>query len=83
MLTFKALHSQTLQYICELLNWYTSLRPLRSASTTSLVPNRNRTVRYGRRLLAAALWNTMPEELRNAVNVVHFKRLLKLHFMRL
>ena len=32
---------------------------------------------------AAALWNTMPEELRNAVNVVHFKRLLKLHFVRL
>ena len=86
VLTFKALHSQTPQYICELLNWYTPSRPLRSASTTSLVPNRNRTVRYGRRLLdtsAAALWNTMPEELRNAVNVVHFKRLLKRHFMRL
>ena len=74
------------QYICKLLNWYTPSRLLRSASTTSLVPNRNRTVRYGRRLLdtsAAALWNTMPEELRNAVNVVHFKRLLKRHFMRL
>ena len=87
VLTFKALHSQTQQYICELLNWYvTPSRPLRSASTTSLVPNRNRTVRYGRRLLdtsAAALWNTMPEELRNAVNVVYFKRLLKRHFMRL
>ena len=86
VLTFKALHSQTPQYICELLNWYTPSRPLRSASTTSPVPNRNRTVRYGRRLLdtsAAALWNTMPEGLRNAVNVVHFKRLLKRHFMRL
>ena len=86
VLTFKALHSQTPQYICESLNWYTPSRPLRSASTTSLVPNRNRTVRYCRRLLdtsAAALWNTMPEELRNAVNVVHFKRLLKRHFMRL
>ena len=71
---------------CRYLIWYTPSRPLRSASTTSLVPNRNRTVRYGRRLLdtsAAALWNTMPEELRNAVNVVHFKRLLKRHFMRL
>ena len=46
----------------------------------------HRTVRYGRGLLdtsAAALRNTMPEELRNAVNVVHFKRLLKRHFMRL
>ena len=41
VLTFKALHSQTPQYICELLNWYTPSRPLRSASTTSLVPNRN------------------------------------------
>ena len=47
-----------------------TVKPLRSASTTSLVPNRNRTVRYGRRLLDTsekALWNTMPEELRNAV----------------
>ena len=86
VLTFKALHSQTPQYICELLNWYTPSRPLRSASTTSLVPDRNRTVRYGRRLLdtsAAALWNTMPEELRNVVNVVQFKRQLKRHFIRL
>ena len=87
VLTFKALYSQTPQYICKLLNWYTPSRPLCSAYTTSLVPNRNRTVRYGRRLLdtsAAPLWNTMPEELRNAVNVVvHFKRLLKRHFMRI
>ena len=47
VLTFKALHSQTPQYICKLLNWYTPSRPLHSASsTTSLVPNRNRTVIY-------------------------------------
>ena len=50
------------------------------------LPNRNRTVRYDSRLLdtsAATVWNIMPEEFRNAVNVVHFKRLLTLHFIRL
>ena len=49
------------------------------------LPNRNRTVRYGSRLLdtsAATVWNIMPEDFRNAVNVVHFKRLLTLHFIR-
>ena len=50
-------------YICDMLNWYQPARALRSASTTSLVPNRNRTIRYGRRLLdtsSAALWNPLP-----------------------
>ena len=47
-----------------------------SIYTTSLVTNRNRSVRCGRRLLdtsAAVLWNTMPEEYKNAVNVIYLK----------
>ena len=48
VITFKALHSQVPSYMCDLLHWYTPARTLRSASTTSLVPNRNKTVRYGK-----------------------------------
>ena len=46
MITYKALHNDAPTYICELLNWYHPSRALRSASTTSLVPSRNRTVKY-------------------------------------
>ena len=43
---YKALHTAAPSYQCELLNWYQPPRPLRSTSTTSLVPNKNKTVRY-------------------------------------
>ena len=48
---FKALHSQMPPYMCNLLYWHTPTRTLRSASTTSLVPNQSKTVRYGKRQL--------------------------------
>ena len=82
MLTFKVLHRQAPPYICELFHWYTPARPLRSASTTSLVPKRNKTVRYGRRMIdtsSASLWNSLPNNIKCARNVLHFKRLAKLH----
>ena len=50
-MTYKALHHNAPTYICDMLNWCQPARTLQSASTTSLVPNRNRTIRYGRRLL--------------------------------
>ena len=80
VLTFKVLHNNSPQYICELLQWYTPSRALRSASTTSLVPNRSRTIRYGKRLIgtsAATLWNAQPNHIKSARNVIQFKRLLK------
>ena len=48
VMTFKALHLDAPQYIIDLSHWYSLVRPLRSSSTTSLVPNRNRTIRYGK-----------------------------------
>ena len=48
---YKALHTSAPSYQCELLNWYQPPRQLRSASTTSLVPNKNKTLRFGRRVL--------------------------------
>ena len=82
MLTFKVLHRQAPPYICELFHWYTPARPLRSASTTSLVSKRNKTVRYGRRMIdtsSATLWNSLPNNIKCARNVLHFIRLSKLH----
>ena len=67
-------------YICDLFHWYTPARILRSASTTSLVPNRHKTIRYGKRLIdtsSAALWNGLPDDIKRANNICHFKKLLK------
>ena len=66
VLTFKVLHLQALPYICDLFHWYTPARILRSASTTSLVPNRHKTIRYRKRLIdtsSAALWNGLPDDI--------------------
>ena len=57
-------------------------RQLRSLNDTLLIPNRNRTVKYGRRLMdtdAASLWNTLPIDNINALNIVSFKKMLKTH----
>ena len=80
VLTFKALHGMLPMYICEMLNWYHPSRALRSSAFPSLVPNRNKTVRYGRRLCdtaAATLWNSLPTSLRCATSVTVFKKHLK------
>ena len=57
---YKSLHTSAPSYQCKLLNWYQPPRSLRSASITSLVLNKNKTVRYGRRLLdssaATLIW---------------------------
>ena len=79
-MTYKASHHNAPQYICDMLNWYQPARTLRSASTTSLVPNRNRTIRYGRRLLdtsSAALWNPLPDYIKSADTIITFKAYLK------
>ena len=47
----------------------------RSVNDTLLTPNRNRTVKYGRRLMdtaVASLWNTLPIDIKNALNIVSF-----------
>ena len=74
--------TQTSATIYDISVRYFTARPLRSASTTSLVPKRNKTVRYGRRMIdtsSATLWNSLPNNIKCARNVLHFKRLAKLH----
>ena len=75
VLTFKVLHNNSPQYICELLQWYTPSRTL-----SDVVPNRSKTIRYGKRLIgtsAATLWNALPNHIKSARNVIQFKILLK------
>ena len=83
-LTFKILHSDASEYLCELLTWYHSTRHLRSANTTSLVPSRSRTVKLGRRLLdtaAATLWNTLSDGIKCSPSVMIFKKHSKTIFL--
>ena len=64
------------QYICDILNWYQPAITLRSDSTTSLVTNRNRTIRYGNCLLdasSAVLWNPLPDYIKSTDNIIIFK----------
>ena len=82
VMTFKALHLDVPQYIINLFHWYSPARPLPSSSTTSLVPNRNMTIRYGKRLIdtsTAVLWNSLPNEIKCATDIIQFKKLIKHH----
>ena len=81
-ITFKSLHDDAPEYIQNLVNRYHPRRQLRSVNDILLTPNRNRTVKYGRRLMdtaAASLWNTLPIDIKNALNIVSFKKMLKTH----
>ena len=55
VMTFKVLHLEASQYIIDIFHWYSQARQLRSSLTTSLVPNRIKTItctcRYGKRLI--------------------------------
>ena len=78
LLVFKSLHCEAPSYVhvCVLLNWYHPNRHLRSANTTSLVPNCNETITFGKRLMdtaSASLWNFLPDEIMCAPNIMIFK----------
>ena len=80
LFVFKALHSEAPPYLCDLFNWYHPNHHLRSANTPSLVPNRNKAVKFGKRLMdtaAASLWNFLPDEIKCAPNIMIFKKHLK------
>ena len=53
-ITFKSLHDDAPEYIQNLVNRYHSRRQLRSVNDTLLTTNRNRTIKYGRRLMDTA-----------------------------
>ena len=72
-ITFKSLHDDAPEYIRNLMNRYHPRRLLRSVNDTLLTPNKNRTVKYDRRLMdtaAASVWNILPTDIKNALNIV-------------
>ena len=71
VLTYKTLHGTTPAYICEMLNWYHPSRPLRSSAFSSLVPNKLKTIKIGRRL------KNLPIDLRYEQSLQTFKKHLK------
>ena len=82
--TYKALNNISPQYISDLLDPYKPKRSLRSETQNRLEPppRSARYVAYGGRSFkhaAPALWNTIPDDLRNACSLPldSFKRKLK------
>ena len=70
VLTFKVLYGQTPMYICEMFQWYTPARPLRSSSTTSLVPNRKVWQTSVRHIYCCSM-DSLPNNIKCARNVTH------------
>ena len=82
LFTYISLKSEAPRYISDLLNWYQLNRPLRSANTTSIIPKRYKSVRYGKRLMdtgAAMRWNTLPNEVKCAIYTNCFGKTIKTH----
>ena len=51
LLVFKSLHCEAPSYVCNLLNLLNhSNRHMKTANTSSLVPNRNETITFGKQL---------------------------------
>ena len=82
LFTYETLKSEAPSYISDLLNWYQPNRPLMSANTTSIILKRYKSVRYGKRLMdtgAAMRWNTLPNEVKCAINKNCFNKRINTH----
>lgn len=85
LLTFKALHHMSPNYIEDMLVPYTPSRTLRSSHMGLLVIPSTRTKTYGTRAFSVAaptLWNALPSELKLCQSLPAFKTLLKTHLFR-
>ena len=75
--TYKSPKNEAPSYMSDLVNWYQPHRSLRSANTTSIIPKRYKSVRYGKRLMdtgAAMRWNSLPNELKCAITINYFRK---------
>lgn len=80
VLTFRALHGQTPQYIADMLTPYSSFRTLRSSGQNLLIVPKTRLKTRGDRsfqAVAPKLWNALPLSLRVVDSVDSFKKQLK------
>ncbi len=82
ILTYKAVHRQAPDYICNLVTLSTPSRSLRSAGCLSLYQPHCKLKTMGGRAFSyngPKLWNALPAFIRNAVSLDCFKKLLKTH----
>ncbi len=80
VITYRALHGQTPEYVSDLLHTYVPSRPLRSADLGLLIVPHTRLKTKGDRALASVAprwWNALPKDLRAAPSIDIFKRQLK------
>ena len=85
LLTFKAMHGMSPEYICDLIHTYQPARSLRSADASLLVVPRSLLETCGKRafsVTASTLWNDLPIYLRNCISLSTFKSHLKTFLFR-
>ncbi len=85
LVTCKALNGPTPQYISDLSSPYDPARTLRSSGRGLLsVPHSQLKTKRDRafKIRAPRLWNTLPEEIRQATSVASLKSKLKTYFYR-
>ena len=86
VLVFSALHELAPKYIQDLVTPYSPNRNLRSADQCLLVVPRYNLEGCGRRAFSVsgpALWNSLPENIRQSDTLAKFKALLKTHLFKL
>lgn len=86
LITYKCLNGQGPAYLCDLLSSLVPLRRLRSSSASLLYVPRTRLKTYGDRSFyyaAPSLWNSLPENVKNAATVESFKKGLKTHLFNM
>ena len=82
LITFKLLQNNTPDYLRSLLHVRSSLRRLRSSSTTILSIPRTKSKAFGDRAFehcAPVLWNQLPDDIKNCQTLASFKSKLKTH----
>ena len=82
LLTYKAIHGLTPEYISDLIQVYIPARTLRSKDKNLLTTTSYKQINYGGRSFAYAapkLWNSLPTDIKLAPTIDCFKRKLKTH----
>ena len=85
LLTFKALHQQSLTYIQNLIIRYLPSSSFESSFTLSLNPVSFNLKTYGSRAFSVSapeLWNKLPDDIRSCENLSLFKHKLKTHLFK-
>ena len=85
LITYKTIYGRSADYLKPLIEMYPPSRTLRSASRSLLCPKKAKTENFGCTAFffeAPKLWNSLPEDIKNAKTVICFKNKLKTHLFR-